>query len=245
MRAALAAGAMELHYQPIWDPDTTEPVCFEALLRWDDPTHGAVAPAEFIPVAEASGLIVPLSEWVLRTACREAVSWDGEPSVGVNLSPLNFKQSDLVDTVAAILAETGLPPRRLVIEITEGLLMDKSHAVQTAIEGLRAMGVELWLDDFGIGYANFASLHFLPCTAIKIDRSFLVAGAHGMQLLGPMIALGHACGLKVVAEGVETEEQRQALRALGCDRMQGFLLGRPALGENLEGAAGRRVRATR
>ena len=245
MRAALQAGAMTLHYQPIWDRDRKEPVCFEALLRWHDPIRGAITPAEFIPVAEASGFIVPLSEWVLRTACREALSWDGGASVGVNLSPLNFRQPDLVENIAAILAETGLPPARLVIEITEGLLMDKSHAVGAGIEGLRAMGVDLWLDDFGIGYANFASLHFLPCTAIKIDRSFLAAGAHGTQLLGPMIALGHACGLKVIAEGVETEEQRQSLRALGCDRMQGFLLGRPALGENLEGADGRKVRARR
>ena len=243
MQAAMESGDMELHYQPVWDGATTEPVCYEALLRWVDKVRGSIPPSEFIPAAEASGFIVALSEWVLRRACTEAMTWQGSASVSVNLSPLNFLQADLVPGIAAILEQTGLPGSRLVIEITEGLLLDQTPAVRAAITALRAMGVELWLDDFGIGYANFASLHFLPCTAIKIDRAFLSAGAHGMKLLGPMIALGHACGLKVVAEGVETEEQLEALRALDCDRMQGFLLGRPVLAEHLQGTGGRKIRA--
>jgi diguanylate cyclase (GGDEF)-like protein len=235
LRAAMRSGDLRIEYQPICDCITTEPVAYEALLRWTHPIRGIVPPSEFIPAAEESGFIVALGEWVLREACAEAARWDSGASVGVNLSPLNFSQPDLVATVSGILAETDFAPERLIIEITEGLLIDYSTAVQTGIQGLRALGVELWLDDFGSGYANFAALHALPFTSIKIDRSFLADGQHGTAILSAIVALGQACGLKIVAEGVETAEQHDLLRSLGCDRVQGYLFGRPSLPQHLPG----------
>lgn len=225
LRVALQSGRLHLEYQPICDCVTRDVVVYEALLRWTDPIRGNVPPSEFIPAAEDSGFIVPLSEWVLRRACAEAAGWVGSAGISVNLSPLNFSQPDLVTTIAAILVETGLPSERLVIEITEGVLLAQSAVVQGRIQGLRALGIELWLDDFGSGYANFATLRSTPFSSIKIDRSFLAEGPHGRTILGAMITLGQTCGLKVVVEGVETMEQLELLRSLGCDRIQGFLLG--------------------
>lgn len=233
LRAALQAGRLRLEYQPVCDCATTDIIAYEALLRWDDPTRGNVPPSEFIPAAEGSGFIVPLSDWVLRQACAEAAGWGGPARVGVNLSPLNFSQPDLVATIGSILAETGLSPGRLIIEITEGLLLDQSPVVQGTVQGLRALGIELWLDDFGTGYANFAVLRSAPFSSIKIDRSFLAGGPDGTTILGAMISFGKACGLKVVVEGVETAEQLDLLRGFGCDRMQGHLLGRPVKAQYL------------
>jgi len=227
LRVALQSGRLHLEYQPVCECATTDVVIYEALLRWTDPIRGNVPPSEFIPAAEDSGFIVPLSEWVLREACTEAACWGGSAGISVNLSPLNFSQPDLVTTIASILVETGLPPERLVIEITEGLLLDQSPAVQGSIQGLRALGIELWLDDFGTGYANFATLRSTPFSSIKIDRSFLADGPNGSMILGAMITLGKVCGLTVVVEGVETREQLDLLRSLGCDRVQGYLLGGP------------------
>lgn len=233
LRVALQSERLHLEYQPICDCATTDLVVYEALLRWTDPIRGNVPPSEFIPAAEDSGFIVPLSEWVLRRACAEAASWGGSAGIGVNLSPLNFGQPNLVSTVASILVETGLPPERLIIEVTEGLLLDQSPAVQARIQDLRALGIELWLDDFGSGFANFATLRSTPFSSIKIDRSFLAEGSQGGTILGAMITFGKTCGLKVVVEGVETTEQADLLRKLGCDRIQGYLLGRPLQAEHL------------
>lgn len=227
LRAALQSGRLHLEYQPICDCATTDVIAYEALLRWNDPIRGSVPPSEFIPAAEESGFIVPLSGWVLRQACAEAARWGGPAQVSVNLSPLNFSQPDLVATIGSILVETCLPAECLVIEITEGLLLDRSSVVQGTIQDLRALGVELWLDDFGTGYANFATLRSAPFSSIKIDRSFLAEGPDGATILGAMISFGKVCGLKVAVEGVETAEQLDLLRALGCDRVQGYLLGRP------------------
>ncbi len=233
-----AVGPGPSRISAVCDCSTMEPVAYEALLRWVHPVRGRVPPNEFIPAAEESGFIVPLGEWVLREACREAARWNGRLSVGVNLSPLNFSQPDLVQTVAAILAETGLPPQRLTIEVTEGLLIAaNSTAVQDVIQGLRALGIALWLDDFGIGYANFAALHSMPFTSIKVDRSFLAEGLQGATILGAIIGLGQSCGLTVVAEGVETAEQHALLCRLGCDYVQGYLLGSPAKPDYLPRAA--------
>ena len=227
LRGALQSGRLHLEYQPVCDCKTGEIVAYEALLRWTDPIRGNVPPLEFIPAAEDSGLIVPLTEWVLRQACAEAARWGSIAGISVNLSSLNFSQPDLLSTITSILVETGLAPERLIIEVTESLLLDQSLAVQGRIQELRALGIELWLDDFGTGYANFATLRSIPFSSIKIDRSFLAEGPDGGTILGAMIALGSACGLKVVVEGVETTEQLDLLRSLGCDRMQGYLLGRP------------------
>jgi diguanylate cyclase (GGDEF)-like protein len=227
LRVALQSGEVHLEYQAVCDCDTTRPVAYEALLRWVDPIRGTVPPAEFIPAAEDSGFIVTLSEWVLRQACKDAAGWTTPFNVCVNLSPLNFSQPDLVATIASVLAEAGLSPSRLIIEITEGVLLDNSPAMQERIHGLRMLGVDLWLDDFGTGYANFATLASAAFSAIKIDRVFLADGLRGRSILRAMITLGQTCGLKVIAEGVETMEQFDLLRSLGCDRVQGYLLGAP------------------
>lgn len=234
LRIALQSGRLHLEYQPICDCATTDVIAYEALLRWSDPIRGNVPPSEFIPAAEDSGFIVPLSDWVLRHACAEAARWGVPAQVSVNLSPRNFSQPDLVATINSTLVETGLPPECLVIEITEGLLLDRSSVVQGTIQDLRALGVELWLDDFGTGYANFATLRSAPFSSIKIDRSFLAEGPDGATVLGAMISFGKVCGLKVVVEGVETAEQLDLLRRLGCDRIQGYLLGRPVRAGHLK-----------
>ena len=235
LRAALQSGRLHLAYQPVCHCATTEVIAYEALLGWNDPIRGNVPPAEFIPAAEGSGFIVPLSDWVLRRACADAAGWGSPAQVSVNLSPLNFSQPDLVATITSILGKTGLPPDRLIIEVTEGLLLDRSLVVQGTMQGLRALGIELWLDDFGTGYANFATLRSTPFSSIKIDRSFLAAGPDGATILGAMISFGKVCGFKVIVEGVKTAEQLDLLRTLGCDCIQGHLLGVPAKAKGLPG----------
>jgi diguanylate cyclase (GGDEF)-like protein len=233
LRIALHASRLHLDYQPIFEGRTRKLVACEALLRWNDPVRGNVPPLAFISVAEECGLIGPLTEWVLQNACREAASWTAPAQVSVNLSPLNLSQPSLVATVARVLADTGLPPRRLVLELTEGLLLENSDIVRDTLRGLRQLGVELWIDDFGAGHANLGYLQRLPCHVIKIDRSFLGQHDRRRQLLGGLIALAQACGLRVVAEGVETAEDDELLQELGCDLLQGFLLGVPMSAEKL------------
>jgi diguanylate cyclase (GGDEF)-like protein len=236
LRVAMHAGHLHLHYQPIYDAGTRRPVVCEALSRWTDPVRGAISPREFIPVAEDSGLIGPLTEWVLLKACEEAAKWAEPIQVSVNLSPLNLSQPSLVATVARILADTGLAPQRLVLELTEGSALEKSDTVRKALHGLKELGVELWIDDFGVGHANIAYLQQLSCNVIKIDSSFLEQHDKRRELLRGMISLAQECGLRVVVEGVETPEHDELLRELGCDLLQGFLLGRPMPAEQL-GAA--------
>ena len=234
LRAALHDGHVHLHYQPIYDGVTRRPVAFEALARWTDPVRGHVSPADFIPAAEESGFIGPLSEWVLLQACKEASRWKEPVQVSVNLSPLNLAQPALVATVARILGETGLPAKRLVLELTEGVLLESSDTVDACLHGLKQLGVELWLDDFGSGYANLGYLHRLSCDVVKIDRGFLGPHAKRREVLRGMIALAHACGLRVAVEGVETPEHHLLLQELGCDLLQGFLLGRPMPPDQIE-----------
>jgi diguanylate cyclase (GGDEF)-like protein len=233
LRIALYAGHLHLNYQPIFERKTKKVIACEALLRWTDPVRGNVAPLVFIPVAEECGLIGALTEWVLLNACKEAVTWTEPAQISVNLSPLNLSQSSLVATVARVLVETGLPPRRLVLELTEGLVLENSDIVRETLQGLRQLGVELWIDDFGAGHANLGYLQRLSCDVIKIDRSFLQLHDKRRQLLGGMITLAQACGLRVVVEGVETEEDDALLQSLGCDLLQGFLLGVPMSAEKL------------
>jgi EAL domain-containing protein (putative c-di-GMP-specific phosphodiesterase class I) len=236
LRVAMHAGHLHLHYQPIYDAGTRRVVVCEALSRWTDPVRGAISPREFIPVAEDSGLIGPLTEWVLLKACEEAAKWVEPIQVSVNLSPLNLSQPSLVATVARILADTGLAPQRLVLELTEGSALEKSDAVRKSLNGLKELGVELWIDDFGVGHANIAYLQQLSCNVVKIDSSFLQLHDKRRELLRGMISLTQECGLRVVVEGVETPEHDELLRELGCDLLQGFLLGRPMPAEQL-GAA--------
>jgi diguanylate cyclase (GGDEF)-like protein len=227
LRAALHDGHVHLHYQPIYDAISRRPIAFEALARWTDPVRGNVSPAEFIPAAEESGFIGPLTEWVLSNACKEASRWSEPLQVSVNLSPLNLSQPSLIGTVKRVLADTGLPASRLIVELTEGILLEKSDAVNDSLRGLRNLGVEIWLDDFGGGYANLGYLHRLSCNVVKIDRSFLAQHEKQREILGGMIALAQACGLRVAVEGVETADHHLLLQELGCDLLQGFLLARP------------------
>jgi diguanylate cyclase (GGDEF)-like protein len=233
LRVAMHAGHLHLNYQPIYEARTQRLVGCEALLRWNDPVRGHVSPLEFIAAAEDNGLIGPLSEWVLLHACEEAATWPEPLQISVNLSPLNLNQPSLAATVARILADTGLAPKRLVLELTEGLLLESSNTVRETLRGLKDIGVELWIDDFGTGNANLNYLQRLPCSVVKIDRSFLDQHDRRRELLGGMISLAQSCGLRVVAEGVETAEHAALLRDLGCDLLQGFLLARPMSAESL------------
>ncbi len=227
---------LSLHYQPIYDAKNGRPVAVEALARWSHPVRGHVSPLEFIRAAEQYGLIDRLLERVLTSACHEAARWDDRLKVSVNLSPLNLRSPDLFGSIERILQESGLPARRLVFELTEDSAIDHSGDTAERLRELTAIGIEIWLDDFGSGYANFEYLQYLPCHAIKIDRSFLAEYEKREQLLGGMIRLAQACGLKVVVEGVETAEHQRLLQSLGCDLLQGFLLARPSPPDQLKAA---------
>jgi len=235
LRRAIERGELRLHYQPLVDLTTDRIVGFEALVRWQHPVRGLVPPLSFIPLAEETGLILPLGRWVLETACRQAREWrdarPGDPQLmmSVNLSARQFGQPDLVDQVVAILAETGLDSTTLELEITESVVMDQSEVGIRTLHRLRDMGVRLVLDDFGTGYSSLAYLKHLPLDTIKIDRTF-VAGLDGeadRSIVEAVIALAHGLRISVVAEGIETEAQFEILRAMGCDTGQGYLFARP------------------
>jgi EAL domain-containing protein (putative c-di-GMP-specific phosphodiesterase class I) len=237
LRLALERGELRVHYQPIVTLASSEIVGFEALVRWQHPTRGLVPPLAFIPLAEETGLIVPVGKWVLETACRQAAKWragrtgptDTPLFVSVNLSARQFMQADLLEDVAAILAETGIEAGALELEITESVLMDQSEAGIRTLRRLRALGVRLVLDDFGTGYSSLSYLKHLPLDLIKIDRSF-VAGIDEIadrSIVEAVVALAHGLGIGVVAEGIETERQAARLHKLGCDLGQGYLFSRP------------------
>jgi diguanylate cyclase (GGDEF)-like protein len=235
IRRALERDELRLHYQPLIDLASDRIVGVEALVRWQHPTRGLVPPLSFIPLAEETGLIIPLGRWVLETACWQARAWmDTFPGsqivMSVNLSARQFSQPDLVEQVAAILDETGLPPHLLELEITESVLMDQTEAGTRALRALRAVGVKLVLDDFGTGYSSLAYLKHLPLDTIKIDRSFvngLEADDANLPIVTAVISLAHGLGIGVVAEGIETVGQLARLRELDCDRGQGFFFARP------------------
>jgi EAL domain-containing protein (putative c-di-GMP-specific phosphodiesterase class I) len=236
LRRALERGEMRVYYQPLVDLGSDRIVGFEALVRWQHPVRGLVPPLAFIPLAEETGLIIPLGRWVLETACRQAVKWrDARPSgprlfMSVNLSARQFVQPDMVDHVDAILSETGMDPSMLELEITESVVMDQSEVGIRTLSRLRDMGVRLVLDDFGTGYSSLAYLKHLPLDTIKIDRSF-VSGLDdddaNLPIVQAVIALAHGLGIDVVAEGIETVAQLDRLRALVCDRGQGYFYARP------------------
>ncbi len=227
---ALSANELELHYQPVVSAQGARVLGVEALLRWTHPARGRIGPAVFIPVAEQMGLMDQLGAFVLRRALKEAKRWPGL-DVAVNLSPLQVRGSGIVDLVRSALAESGVSPSRLILEITEGVLIDNPDEMLKRIEDLHALGVRIALDDFGSGYSNLGYLQRFPLDKLKIDRSFVTAlgeSANGGVIIQAVVALGRALGLTVVVEGVETEEQRVLLRLAGCDEMQGFLFARPA-----------------
>ncbi|MBI2714633.1 MAG: bifunctional diguanylate cyclase/phosphodiesterase [Rhizobiales bacterium] len=227
---ALTANELELHYQPIVAANGGRIVGVEALLRWTHATRGPIGPAVFIPVAEQMGLMDTLGAFVLRRALSEAHRWP-DLYVAVNLSPLQVRDASIVDLVRSALAESRVAPSRLMLEITEGVLIDNPDEMVKRIEDLHALGVRIALDDFGSGYSNLGYLQRFPLDKLKIDRSFVVAlgnSANGGVIIQAIVALGRALGLSVLVEGVETEQQRVLLRLAGCDEMQGFLFARPA-----------------
>jgi diguanylate cyclase (GGDEF)-like protein len=241
LKTALEQNQLSLEYQPLLDQNGRLD-CVEALLRWNNPAAGLVTPAEFIPIAEESGLIPAIGEWVTRTACSDGARWLREgyvvPRIAVNVSALQFADGNFTALVERILLECGLPPSRLEFEITETALMDNVEHVIVQIESLRRLGVRFAIDDFGTGYSSLSHLPNLPVDCVKIDRSFikdLEPGAHGCAtLVRGIIALAHSLRLQVVAEGVETAQQLALLKTLGCDINQGFFLHRPMSVEALE-----------
>ncbi len=219
-----------LHYQPQMLCASNEIIGFEALVRWNHPTQGLIPPARFIQLTEESGLIVPLGTWVLRTACAEATRWMSPLRVAVNISPRQFQQADLPGLVLSILAETGLSPARLELEITENLLINDMARALGILRRLKAIGVRIAMDDFGTGYSSLATLQAFPFDTLKIDRTFvqqLQSSAQAKVIVRTIIGLGRSLAIGVVAEGVETETQRRFLSDEGCDELQGYLIGKP------------------
>ncbi|PSO34208.1 PAS-domain containing protein [Bradyrhizobium sp. MOS002] len=230
LRGALEGREFHLAFQPQVRLDTTELTGFEALLRWKHPSRGLVSPAEFIPIAEENGLIVPIGEWVLRTACATAATWP-DLTVAVNLSPVQFRSRGLVTMVTSALAEAGLPPNRLELEVTETALLDDSEATIEILHQLRALGVRVSLDDFGIGYSSLSYLRKFPFDRIKIDRSFvgtLGESPESVAIVRTIASLGSVLGVETTAEGVETIEQLDFVRECGCTAVQGYYFGKPS-----------------
>jgi predicted signal transduction protein with EAL and GGDEF domain len=230
LRRAVVDGGFELHYQPFVDLRTSEVSGFEALLRWHHPERGVISSDEFIPVAEDTGLIVELGDWVLRTACMEATNWPDHVRLAVNVSPVQFKCETLALKIASALAASGLNPRRLELEITEAVLIRDDEAALSALHQLRSLGVRIALDDFGTGYSSLSYLKRFPFDNIKIDRCFItdLAEARVAQaIVQAVVNIAAASNMTTVAEGVETEMQREMLRTFGCTEMQGYLLSPP------------------
>jgi EAL domain-containing protein (putative c-di-GMP-specific phosphodiesterase class I) len=230
LRAAVNHDDLFVHYQPQHKITSNETIGFEALVRWQCAKRGMVSPGQFIPIAEESGLIVPMGEWILREACREAASWPQQLTIAVNISPVQFRQGDLPRLVHSILLETGLAPARLELEITEGVLIDDFSRAISILRKLKSLGVQIAMDDFGSGYSSLSYLHSFSFDKIKIDRGFigdLEHNRHSMAIVRAIIALGHSLAVPVLAEGVESEAQRLFLMQEGCDEVQGYLTGRP------------------
>ena len=233
LRQALATEQFELHYQPLVTLETNEVNGFEALLRWKHPTRGLIPPAEFIPIAEETGLIVPLGDWVLKTACDEAVDWPEHIKVAVNLSPAQLNCRNLISMVMSALNESGMPANKLQLEITETVLLQNTFTTLATLHELRKMGVQIALDDFGTGYSSLSYLRSFPFDKIKIDRSFiqdLSNGAEPLAIVNAVAGLAKCLNMTSTAEGVETQQQMDVLQAIGCTEMQGYLFShaRPA-----------------
>ncbi len=226
LRTALQRGEFELYYEPIYDIEASRIICFEALIRWNHPIRGLVPPADFIPIAEETGLIVPIGEWVLRQACVTAANWPQTIGVSVNLSPAQFKSRNLVTSIVAALSEAGLAPQRLELEITESVLLQDGEIALAVLHKLREHGVRICMDDFGTGYSSLSYLRSFPFDKIKIDQSFvsdLASRGDSMAIVRAVTGLGKSLSIATTAEGVETPEQLALLRLEGCTQAQGYL----------------------
>lgn len=230
LRMALARSELVLHYQPFVSAETGVVSGYEALIRWVHPKRGLVSPCEFIPLAEESGLIVPIGAWVIERACRDAAAWPTEHRVSVNISPVQFRDRQLPQIVLAALTAAGLSPSRLELEVTEAVLIDDASATLDTLRHIRAMGVRVALDDFGTGYSSLSYLRRFPFDRIKIDRSFvkeLDVRQDSQVIVQAIRDMASGLGMSITAEGVETEEQAERLRLTGCEELQGFLFSRP------------------
>ncbi len=235
-RAALDGAQFVVHYQPIMDVACGRIASFEALVRWHHPRRGLVPPDQFIPFAEESGLVVPMGKWVLETACRQAAAWPVPVAVAVNLSPVQFHNAELLETIVGALARSGLPPTRLEVEITEASVLGASDLTLATLQDLRSLGVRVAFDDFGTGFSSLSYLHRFSFDKLKIDKSFigdLGVSESANAIVRAVIGLGQNLGLITTAEGVETESQLAQLRLLGCSEVQGYLFSRPCPNEEV------------
>jgi EAL domain-containing protein (putative c-di-GMP-specific phosphodiesterase class I) len=238
LRRALERNEFALHYQPKISLRTGAITGAEALIRWTHPIRGPVSPAQFIPVAEDCGLILPIGQWVLREACKQARAWvdAGLPlgSMAVNISAMEFRDDSFLESVFAILSETGLDPRSLELELTESVLMKRAESAASVLKSLRARGVQLAVDDFGTGYSSLSYLRKFPIDALKIDQSFvrqITTAPDETTIVTAVISMGRSLKLRVVAEGVETQEELAFLQAHQCDEAQGYFFSRPVVAQ--------------
>jgi EAL domain-containing protein (putative c-di-GMP-specific phosphodiesterase class I) len=245
LRQALERREFRLYYQPIFCLANTSLVGFEALARWEHPELGRISPAEFIPLAELSGLIVTLGDWVLREACAQIRRWEDEGygalRMSVNCSVRQFEQPGFDEVIARILQQTGVAPEQLDLEITEGVIMRDVGTSLATLRRLRDLGVQISIDDFGTGYSGLGYLRHLPVTSLKIDQSFvrdLLGDQRSAAIVNSIVTLAHSLDLNVVAEGVETEAQLHCLRDLSCDEFQGFLMSPPVPADQLTSILG-------
>jgi predicted signal transduction protein with EAL and GGDEF domain len=230
LRLALARGELELHYQPLMNLASEQVVGFEALIRWNHPERGLIGPAEFIPIAEETALIVPIGEWVLRQACKDATTWPADVSVSVNLSPVQFRAPGLVAAVFSALASSKLSATRLDLEITEAVLLHDSDTTLATLGQLRELGVRISMDDFGTGYSSLSYLQKFPFNKIKIDQSFvrnLGEREEALAIIRAVTGMGRSLGITTTAEGVETFAQLEKLKLEGCTEIQGYYLSKP------------------
>jgi len=239
LRHALSRQELRLHYQPKLSLATGRVVGVEALLRWESKEFGLVSPLSFIPLAEENRLIVPIGEWVLRTACQQQVAWQQQGldlNVAVNLSAVQFKSPDLIDRIAAVMAETGIRPDQLELELTESALVEQPDEVVRVLERLRGLGCGISIDDFGTGYSSLSYLKAFPVSVLKIDRSFVqdLADDSGDRAIAQSVVnMADNLGMQTVAEGVETPEQQEILKQIGCTFVQGFMYARPLPAEQI------------
>jgi EAL domain-containing protein (putative c-di-GMP-specific phosphodiesterase class I) len=247
LRRALERGEFHLVYQPLISLDEHVVTGLEALVRWNHPEQGVLAPADFIPVAEETRLIVPIDRWVLDEACRQLVAWNAERAgrppltMSVNISGRQLSEPDVVEAVVAVLDKYGVDPALLCLEVTETAMLQEVHLAQRVFEKLAAIGVQLALDDFGTGYSSLGHLQRFPVNILKIDRSFVErmhAGNDESAIVAAVIGMARALGMRTIGEGIETDEQLADLTGLGCDDGQGYLLARPAAPTHLRAALG-------
>ena len=237
LRKALPAGEFELHYQPVVNLASKEISGFEALIRWNHPSKGMISPADFIPLAEEIGFIVPMGEWVIRQACATAAQWPDDLHVAVNISAIQFRSPGLMQVIVSALAASGLAPTRLEIEITESVLLHNKEATLAVLHQLRALGIRIAMDDFGTGYSSLTYLQSFPFDKIKIDRSFvknITENSSSLNIVRAVAALANGMGMTATAEGVETAEQLHSIASEGCTEMQGFLFSRPLPAAEIE-----------